>query len=166
MVPAAVRIFAWGNRGRRDDGVGLALAEELQSLYAPDPQVSVQQYHQLGPEVVDELRACRLAVFVDARVGSPAAAVAVTRVRPAESGELASHHCSPEALLALGQALGLVMPETYLVSIHAQDVGYGDQLSEDTARAMCQARHAVANLIASRRRCAAAGSSPLPAARH
>jgi hydrogenase maturation protease len=151
-MSAPIRIFAWGNRGRRDDGVALALAEQLEIIYAGDSEVAIQQYHQLGPELVEDLGACRLAVFLDAHVGAHAGKVAVTRITPAESGDLASHHCSPDVLLAMCRSLRVTRPDAYLVAIPAEDTGYGDHLSATAARAVRQAEQAVRDLIESRRR--------------
>lgn len=146
MPAPAVRIVAWGNSGRRDDGVGLALATELALTYADDPQLAVSQHHQLGPELVEELQACRRAIFIDAHVGR-GKAVRIRRVEPGPLTLLSTHHCPPETLLSLGAALGMDMPESYVVSIRARELGLGDQLSEPAARDMAAAGEQVVRLI-------------------
>jgi hydrogenase maturation protease len=147
-VPApTVQIVAWGNSGRSDDGVGLALASELARIYADEPRVRISRQHQLGPEMVEQLEACRRAVFLDAHVDERDA-VRVQRVEPQEEAAMVStHHCPPEVLLSLGAALGMVMPECYLVSVRARDLSLGDQLSEATARDMASARREVEKLV-------------------
>jgi hydrogenase maturation protease len=153
-MSAPIRIFAWGNRGRRDDGVALALAQQFEIIYAGNDEVVVHQYHQLGPELVDELSASRLAIFIDAHVGSLADDCAITRLAPADSADLSSHHCRPEVLLALCRALGRPVPAAYLVSIRAHDLAYGDQVSKLTGLAMGEAREAVVQLVNTTQRCA------------
>jgi hydrogenase maturation protease len=147
-MPAPVQIIAWGNRGRRDDGVALVLADELQALFADDDWVIVQKFHQLAPELVHDLGGSRLAIFIDAAVGQLGDGFAINPIAPAESADLGSHHVPPDALLALGQALGLSMPQAYQVAIHAQNTSYGDELSAPCKQAMYRAKRAVIDLVA------------------
>jgi hydrogenase maturation protease len=142
-----IRIIAWGNRGRRDDGAGLVLAERLEKRFAFDPDILVQQYHQLGPELVADLGRCRLAIFLDADVCETGDEVTKCRVRAATSSGLDTHYCSPETLLALGQSLGLAMPDAYLISIRAHDLDFGDQLSAQTMKGLLLAETVVIDLL-------------------
>ncbi len=142
-----VRIIAWGNLGRRDDGVALALAARLGERYAGRPDVVVQEYHQLGPELVDDLGDCRLAIFVDAHVRADAGEVLCEPLRPAESGGLDTHHCPPDILLGLTIAMGLPAPESWLVGIRAHDMDFGDEFSPATHQAMLVAEARIIALI-------------------
>lgn len=142
-----VRIIAWGNLGRRDDGVALVLAERLDRTYAGRDDVVVQQYHQLGPEIVDDLDDCCLALFVDAHAHAEGEDVTVGRVEPATSGGLDTHHCSPQTLLGLAAAMGLDVPEARLVGIRGHDWAFGDQLSESTHAAMIEAEQRVRAMV-------------------
>jgi len=142
-----IRIIAWGNRGRRDDGAGLVLAERLEKRFAFDPDVLVQQYHQLGPELVTDLGQCRLAIFLDADVYESNNEVTLCRVGAATSSGLDTHYCSPDTLLALGLSLGLAMPDAFLISMRAHDLDFGDQLSAQTMAGLFSAETIVADLI-------------------
>lgn len=146
-MKTVIRILAWGNRGRRDDGVALALAERLEVRLAGIPQVAVHQFHQLGPELVEELADCRIAVFVDARVPDARPPVVVEPLRPSRTAGLDTHHCDPGSLLSLAQALGYALPRAYLVSIHALDMDFGDSLSPTVVEALDEAEAAVLALV-------------------
>lgn len=147
-----IRIIAWGNRGRRDDGVGLVLAERLAECYAGDDEVVIQEYHQLGPELVEDLGRCRLAIFVDACVDAGVdEKVRVEPVLPVSVGGIDTHHCPPGVLLGLGEALQLSLPKAILVKIRAHDLGFGDGLSRPATDALAIAESEIAVLVASHR---------------
>ena len=148
FMPGPIRIIAWGNRGRCDDGVALALAERLETRYAGRADVSVQQYHQLGPELAAELDDCRLAIFLDAHVRDDAPDVCVEQVSPAEQPAFETHHCHPPVLLALTRSLGYnIPPASWLVAIRGRCMDFGETLSEATAAAMAQAEGVVLRLV-------------------
>ena len=142
-----IRIIAWGNIGRRDDGSALVLAERLAERYADVPDVVVQEYHQLGPELVDDLHHCRLAVFVDAHAHEDGADVTFDRLLPAQAGGLDTHHCPPDVLLGLTAAMHLNVPESWLVGIRGYDWDFGDTLSEQARRAMLEAEAKIVSLV-------------------
>jgi hydrogenase maturation protease len=142
-----IRIIAWGNVGRRDDGSALVLAERLATRYADAPDVVIQEYHQLGPELVDDLDHCRLAVFVDAHAHQDGAEVTVEKLAPARVGGLDTHHCPPDVLLGLTEAMRLRVPECWLIGIRGHEWDFGDTLSEPTQRAMLDAEQQVIRLI-------------------
>ncbi len=151
MAAAPIRIIAWGNVGRRDDGAALVLADRLQQHYAHADDVVIQQYHQLGPELVEDLHRCRLAVFVDAHAHADGLAVTSQQVLPATAGGLDTHHCSPDALLGLVAALGLTVPPAWLIGIRGNDWEFGDTLSPPTQEAVLEAERLAISLIAPHR---------------
>ncbi len=144
-----IRIIAWGNRGRCDDGVALVLAERLQERFADDPDVSVQQYHQLGPELAADLNECRLVIFLDAHVREDSPEVCVERVEPVEAAACGPHHCHPPVLLAMAKSMQFKVPPAWLVTVRGHCFEFGDSLSEATAAAMEKAEGIVLDLIAS-----------------
>ncbi|HOB74594.1 MAG TPA: hydrogenase maturation protease [Phycisphaerae bacterium] len=148
-MPDPIRIIAWGNKGRCDDGVALVLAERLQERYAGDADVCVQQYHQLGPELAADLDACRLAIFIDAHVRPDRPDVCLETVEPADEATLQTHHCHPPVLLALARSMQFKLPPvSWLVAIRAYELGFGDSLSTATAAAMADAERRIVELIA------------------
>lgn len=137
---AVVRIIAWGNRSRRDDGVALALAERLGVRFAFEPAVVIERYPQLGPELAMDLETCEVAIFVDA--ASPTAQTEPFRAEMISGGPRPTpidHAWSPTAVLGLAQSLGLRIPAVWQVSIRAEDFRYGHTLSQETTMSMVDA---------------------------
>jgi len=147
LVPHPIRIIAWGNIGRRDDGSALILADRLSARYRNEPDVIVQQCHQLGPELVDDLQNCRLALFVDAHARPGGADVTVEKITAATAGDLDSHQCPPDVLLGLTAALGLKVPEAWLIAIRGHEWHFAEGLSEPTRHAMLKAEQRLLALV-------------------
>lgn len=147
-MPGPIRIIAWGNRGRGDDGVALVLAERLEGRFAGRSDVCVQQFHQLAPELAADLDDCRLAVFLDAHVRDDAPEVCVERVVPVHEAGFNTHHCDPPVLLALARSMGYkVPPECWLVTMRARCLDFGDSLSRAATAAMAEAEAVVMRLV-------------------
>ena len=147
MSSLPIRIIAWGNKGRRDDGVALALAERLEQRFAGSNDVIIDQFHQLGPELAEDLSHSRRAIFLDAHVREACADVSTERLAASKRPVLDTHHCPPDVLLALGGSLGWSMPPAYLVCIRAYDMDFGDELSAPTRAALDRAEAAVVALV-------------------
>jgi hydrogenase maturation protease len=130
-----VRIIAWGNDGRRDDGAALALLQRVHAHpYFIRLNMQLDAYHQLGPEVSSSLVGARQVIFVDAHVNASRPDLYWERVVPDTAGTLDSHHCAPDSLLALCAALGESPPPCYVLGIRAYDCSYGDTLTPATDR--------------------------------
>lgn len=157
-MPEPIRIIAWGNIGRRDDGAALVLADRLSAHYDGVADVIIQEYHQLGPELVDDLDHCRLAIFVDAHTKPESPDVICEPIAPAQVGGMDTHHCPPELLLGLTAAMNLRVPQAWLIGIRGHDWEFGDTLSEPTRQAMLEAERQVVRLVEGVR-----GSSENPA---
>ncbi len=142
-----ILIIAWGNRGRRDDGVGLVLAEQLEALYGQDDRVTVVAQHQLGPELVEELHSAQLTIFIDAHCRTEADDVLLELVEPDDRDGLDTHHCRPGQLLALAKCLGYHVPLAVQIGIVARDMQFGEGLSAATEAAMNAARERIVDLI-------------------
>ena len=69
MNAAATLVLAWGNPGRRDDGLGPAFAEAIRDRGVADLAVSAD--YQLQVEDAAELCGCARVLFVDADRAGP-----------------------------------------------------------------------------------------------
>lgn len=128
MSAPATLVLAWGNPGRRDDGLGPAFAAAIGALALP--QVEVESDYQLQVEDTAQLAACGRVLFVDAdRCGSEP--FRVRRIEPEAGGiGFTSHSVSPGRLLALGRDLFGAEPEAWLMGIRGYDFdGFGEGLS-------------------------------------
>lgn len=121
-------VVGFGHPLRRDDGVGLWVAQRLEGM----PGVEVIAAPALTPELIPKLASADLVIFVDARMG--AGPVRWERVRPGARPALI-HALSPQGLLAWAEYLFGDYPEAWLVTLPARDLSFGEGLSLRTRRA-------------------------------
>ncbi len=129
MEPQASRvlILAFGNPGRRDDGLGPALAAALEGLYLPGVRIDVD--YQLTVEDAAAIAAQDVVVFVDADCRG-AAPFSWQRIQSGASASFSSHSVSPQEVLGLARELFAVMPRAYLLGIRGYEFNeFGEGLS-------------------------------------
>lgn len=164
-MPGATRgpvlVIGYGNTLRRDDGVGVRVAE----LLAADPRlqrpgVEVRAAHQLLPEMALDLASCALAVFIDADRRAQPGAVEVRhlgRGDPPRSGAGArpepgasSHHVGAAELVALAAELTGHRPAAVVVGIGVGDTELGEGLSPAVEAVLPRVVDVVAGLVRDR----------------
>jgi hydrogenase maturation protease len=125
-------LIGYGNPGRRDDGLGPALAEELERRSVPG--VTVESNYQLTVEDAAAIAEHDSVVFADAAVSGPEP-FAFRRVSPAEDGvEFSSHSLSPEALLAMSRRLFAADTKGYALAIRGYEFDtFSESLSPQAA---------------------------------
>ncbi len=135
-------LLACGNPLRGDDAFGLHLAAAARERFAPE-QLRVLAAQQWTPEMAAEIAHARVVVFADAAVTSPAGEVVLTLLEPETEPELertqamqcasvlrASHHMTPEHLLACAQAwYGRQPLRAYLLAAGAVTLECTEELS-------------------------------------
>ncbi len=128
MSALSTLVFAWGNPGRRDDGLGPAFAEAIGALAIAD--VEVESNYQLQVEDAAEVARHRRVLFVDADRGG-AGPFSVRRLEPSAEGiEFTSHTIAPGRLLTLSRDLFGAEPEAWLVGIRGYEFDeFGEGLS-------------------------------------
>jgi hydrogenase maturation protease len=151
---ASVLLIGYGNPGRRDDGLGRLLAEELERRH---DHVTVQTDFQLGIEHCVEIARHTVTIFLDAaRVGpapfqvthlaaggsGPSSERAAEEQRSIGAG-FTTHLSNPKVLLALCESTFAVRPSAWLVGVRGYSFGGGEGLSR---RAQRNARAAIAFL--------------------
>jgi Ni,Fe-hydrogenase maturation factor len=147
-----ILILAYGNPGRRDDGLGPALAAALEDLHLPG--VTIDTDYQLTVEHAADVAAHDVVIFVDAactgpepfaftRIDAPADAAADPRVgrQPNTAGEpragrgasavgFSTHSVSPAGVLALARDLFGRAPAAYVLGIRGHEFDdFGEDLS-------------------------------------
>ncbi|MFT3785469.1 MAG: hydrogenase maturation protease [Tepidisphaeraceae bacterium] len=128
-----VLLIGYGNDLRRDDGVGVFVAKQLEE-HAPTWTVIVAR--QLLPEHAEQVAEADLVVFIDAAVDVEAGTVRWTKVLPAPHAQLHAHRLDPPGLIALaGEALGRAPSACWLVRIGAASLDLGESLSPVVAAA-------------------------------
>ncbi|OGS37313.1 MAG: hypothetical protein A2293_06405 [Elusimicrobia bacterium RIFOXYB2_FULL_49_7] len=134
-MAGSILVYGFGNPGRGDDGLGIALAEEIERRDLPDVQVETN--YQLNAEDALLISEKRLVVFVDASKGI-SEGYALTRLQPSHTIGFTTHAMSPSSVLALCEELYQKSPETYLLEIAGQEWEMVERLS-DKAKAYLQA---------------------------
>jgi hydrogenase maturation protease len=131
----SILIYAYGNPGRRDDGLGNALAAALEPWLAGAgmDHVEVDSNFQLNIEDAENIRDREVVVFVDASI-EDIGPYHFGRVEPSEGRpEFTLHAASPAYILALCIKLYDRHPSTYLLRIRGYEWDFREGLSPGAA---------------------------------
>jgi len=116
-----ILVIGYGNPGRRDDGLGPALAARLAALNSPN--VTVESDYQLSIEHAELVARHDIVVFADAaRDVASDAPFYLRPVEPASDASCFSHHVSPQAVLQLAAKCFGAHPRGWLLGIRPQDL--------------------------------------------
>ncbi|BBZ33000.1 hydrogenase maturation protease [Mycolicibacterium confluentis] len=160
MTPRVV-VIGLGNAYRRDDGVGLAVADEVARTAPPD--VGVHAGVRDSSQLLDLWVGAEAAILVDATVGPLGEPGRIRRITPdavATTRTTSSHGLDVAAALALGETLRRNPSRVVLYTVDVADCGYGIGLTSDVAATV----PAVAAAVIAEAR--AATAAPCGTARH
>ncbi len=120
-------IIGYGNVTRRDDGAGVWIAQQLDSLNLPE--VRVRTAHQLHLEFLDECRDADRVLLIDASINGP-----LMQLQELSEGSPAvpaatSHHFDARNWKELAWRLYGKRLEVFICSVRAEDLGFGEGLS-------------------------------------
>lgn len=139
-MTGAIVVIGLGNRYRRDDGVGIAVADELNRLGLRGVRVVTDIVEPMS--LLEAWSGAGLAVVID---GAAATAPIPGRVRRrplsgVTAGDgLTSHGIDLVRTHALGEALGRVPGELVLLTVDIADTGHGPGLTAEVERAVPEA---------------------------
>ena len=114
-----VLLIGYGNPGRGDDGLGPALAQQIEAMALPGVTVDID--YQLTVDHADLIATQDVVVFADAMIGLDQP-FRLTPVAGAPQG-LGSHQVTPEAALALAGMLFGHAPPGWVLAIAGQAFG-------------------------------------------
>jgi hydrogenase maturation protease len=151
MMSARPLVIGYGNTLRRDDGVGVRVAE----LLAVDPRMEgadILAVHQLTPELAIDVGEATLVVFVDA---DPSVEPGAVEVRPlalgvetTEEPGASSHRVGILELLGLAQQLTGGAPDAVAVAVGVADLELGEGLTPAVEAALPDIAERVRRLLA------------------
>ena len=122
-----ILVYGYGNPGRRDDGLGPALADRIEA--GRTAGVSVDSAYQLAIEDAANIADYDAVVFVDANMEGPEP-YSVRRLAPSANITFTSHLIGPESVLALcGEMYGKA-PECWLLGIRGYAYDFGEELTD------------------------------------
>lgn len=130
-------VIGLGNRYRRDDGVGVVAADELNRLGLIGVRVVTDIVEPMS--LMEAWSGARLAVVIDGAVGSSPAPGRVRRCSLSEvaaGGGLSSHSVDLVRTHALGEALGRLPAQLVLLTVDVADTGHGAGLTPAVERAV------------------------------
>jgi len=135
-----ILIIAYGNTLRRDDGAGLLLAEQLETLWqSAGYEIDRIPLHQLTPELADDIggEGITAVVFVDSRAIALDEAQADIQLQPITSDDTApsfGHVITPTTLLMYARLIYGKQPSAWLVTIPGVDFRHGEGVSDTVQR--------------------------------
>jgi hydrogenase maturation protease len=131
--PVELLVIGYGNTLRRDDGVGPKVAEAVAALALPG--VRTLACALLTPELAEAASQACVAIFIDAALDAPRE-VQLRKLEPAGSSQIMAHAGSPATLLALARDVFGHTPEAWLLTIPAENIGIGEELSAFARRGL------------------------------
>lgn len=137
-------VLGYGNPGRRDDGLGPALAEAIEALHLPG--VTVEAGYQLNIEDAATLAEHDSALFVDASMAAEAP-YELKRAAPAPAISFSSHAVGPESVLAICEENFSPAPEAWVLGIRGYDFALGEGLTPRAEQNLDRALEFVRALI-------------------
>lgn len=137
-------VIGIGNSFRRDDGVGLSVAEDVARRNVPGVRVVTD----IGDPatILEAWTGARVAVVVDAAMGDGAESGLIRRWTPGDGldmGVVSSHAMGLPQAYALGESLGRIPDRLVVFSIDIADAGYGVGHTTAVAAAVPAAAQAV-----------------------
>ncbi|MBI5543320.1 MAG: hydrogenase maturation protease [Deltaproteobacteria bacterium] len=130
-----VLLLGIGNPGRRDDGLGPALAEQVEKLDIPG--VTVDADYQLTIEDSAAAAEHDVLVIADAAAAGPEP-YSFQPLEPTEHLEFSSHSVEPGGVLGLAQSVFGKKPEAWVLGIRGYEFGELAEGLSDQARANLQ----------------------------
>jgi hydrogenase maturation protease len=140
-VSKRILIYAFGNPGRQDDGLGNRLVDELEPWLAEKGfrHVELESNYQLNIEDADNIAGKDLVVFVDASI-EDIEDFHFGVVEPSEGrSEFTMHAASPAFILALCIKLYGKHPDTFLLQIRGYEWEFNEKLSDGAAQNLASA---------------------------
>ena len=124
-------VIGYGNTLRRDDGVGVRVAEAVAALQLPGVRTFTCQ--QLSPEHAELIARAEHVVFVDAAVDAPKD-VQLRELVPGDTTQLMAHAADPRTMLALARDVFGHAPKAWWLTIPAVNLEFGESLSPAAER--------------------------------
>jgi len=113
-----VLVYGYGNPGRQDDGLGIALVDRLESWAAAEKigGLAFDSNYQLNAEDALAVAESRAVVFVDA-TGEGEGPFEFRRLAPQAAIAFSTHAMAPEGVLAFAAELYGARPPAWMMAI-------------------------------------------------
>ncbi len=137
--------MGFGNRQRRDDGIGPFIVERLKAMNTMPEKLRFMVAPQLTLDLVDDLRSADAIFFVDATISPLEKGWRFEKiVAESRMSHFQTHHLSPAFLMGLLETLFNRKPMSMLVSVQGEDFGFDEGV---TTLARKRADEAVSQIV-------------------
>ena len=144
-----ILIYAYGNPGRQDDGLGNRFVEEMGQWIREQniKNIELESNYQLNIEDAANISDKDLVIFVDASV-EEIDGIHFSPVEPSEGrSEFTMHAASPAFVLALCHKIYNKHPETHLLQIRGYEWEFREVLSDRAKRNLYKALRFLKNYL-------------------
>ena len=132
-----VLLIGYGNPGRLDDGLGPAVAEEIEKLNIDD--IDCDSDYQLTVEDAVDIHNHDIVIFADADV-SCTTPFYFKKISAGKSASFSSHSISPKSLLALVKQIYSTEANAFVLGIRGYEFNeFEERLSKDARSNLNQA---------------------------
>jgi hydrogenase maturation protease len=140
-----ILLIGFGNPARADDGLGPALAEEIESKNLPD--ITVEADYQLTIEDSAQVAENDIVIFADASTNGPEP-FGFEQIEAKESESFSTHSVEPAAVLALAENLFGSKAKGYILGIRGYEFDrFGESLTEKAKVNLQKAVDFIMNLL-------------------
>ena len=148
LATQACWIVGYGNRERRDDGIGPYIVEKLKGVLEQKKGVRLLALPQLSADLAGDLQAADRILFIDATIDDLEGGRKWSLLHPEmQVLPYLTHHVDPAFLLGLMERLYSRAAPAWLVSIQGSDFGFGEGLSPEAAKIADRVSHEILEFI-------------------
>ena len=141
-----ILVFGYGNLSRGDDALGVLIVEHIEARFDLT-NIDLLTDFQLQIEHALDLENRELVIFVDASVKGETA-FEFTRLQPVRDLTHTTHAMTPSAVLDTYQTIKKqTPPPCFLLAIGAESFELGEDLGENAAKNLVQARKFIETLL-------------------
>lgn len=148
MNPKHILIYGYGNPGRQDDGLGIALCDEIQRWVEDNglDGIEVDSNYQLNIEDSATISDKDIVIFADASREEIEDFV-LTELTPDAKVEFTMHHVSPGFVLHLCNEIYNRVPQSFLLHIKGYQWDFIPELSEEAKKNLSKSAQFIKNFI-------------------
>ncbi len=142
-------VYGYGNPGRRDDGLGNAVVDNLEQWIQKEKieNITLDSNYQLNIEDAAEIADKDVVIFVDASEEKHVEDFIVTKVKPTSKVHFTMHAVSPGFILNLTQEIYSKQPMTYLIHIRGYEWDLNETLTDTAKKNLDKALHYIKQAI-------------------
>ncbi len=144
-----ILIYAYGNPGRQDDGLGNAVIE-LMEVWKQKKQLDylyLDANYQLNVEDATEMHDKDLVIFIDASMEDDIGEYGITKVYPSDKLEFSMHATSPGYIVYLSEHIYGCSPPTYLMHIKGYEWVFNEPMTKKAEQNLYKALNCLKDIV-------------------